>query len=515
MRQYAVSFTSSLTKVTKIVYLILGCPSKCTGCQLPGFSVTSTVNHLQCTGCLPGLVLSQGQCVNSCPSGTFLDPTDNTCKQCDASCSSCSGSSNFCLTCANSQLASSGSCVASCPSNTFSSSGVCITCHPDCATCSGGAFNQCSSCPSNRPVLTNGRCLPTCAQNQYFDKTTSTCQACDSSCSSCSGPGPASCLACGDSNNEVLKGGSCVNASCKSSTSVVPGMGVCLSDLVTVPEPSGTANAPPLPTITGINTPAPTNSNSNKLQWWEILLMTLGCAFIFLVILMCWRRRARKQRANKTKQFALAKKLDDTRSWKQRLVRFGERLFGHTSKNKLAGHHTYTAGPRDAKGGDIALRDLEEQRRWRDDQKRLPTYHDDDDLDGIVGAYEYEQSTRSAPSEYSRYYHRQSHNNPSAELEREYNRLRQQKPREDVLESIASRSIYSQVTGAKKRAPEPRMPVKGIPGSRFSMSTSSGSSGRSRTLTAAQEYKSSVQHREPQQNLTGSSNPNNPFSKFI
>lgn len=456
------------------------------------------------------MVLSGGECVGSCPSGTFVDATDNTCKNCDSSCSTCSGSAKFCLTCANNQLASSGSCVASCPSNTFSSSGVCLTCHPDCVTCSGGAFNQCSSCPPDRPVLTNGRCLPTCSQNQFFDKTTSTCQACDSSCSSCTGSGPSSCLACGDSNNKVLRGGSCVDANCQSSTSVVPGMGVCLSELVAVPEPSGTASVPPLPSITGINTPAPTKSGSNRLQWWQILLMTLGCAFIFMVFLICWRRRARKQRANKTKQFATAKKLDDAGSWRQRLIRFGERLFGHTPKNRLAGHHVYAAEPRgypgDTKRGDFALQDLEEQRRWRDDPERLPAYHNDDDIDGIVDAYEYEQSVRSHPSEYSRFYHRQSHNNPSAELEREYSRLRQQKLREDILESLASRSIYSQVTGTTKKAPEPRMPVRNLP-SRFSASTSSGSSSRSRTLTPAQEYKSDVQHRELQQNLTGSKNP--------
>ena len=247
--------------------------------------------------------------------------------------------------------------------------------------------------------------------------------------------------------------------------------------------------------------------------------MALGCAFIFMVILMCWRRRARKQRANKTKQFAIAKKLDNPRSWRQRLVRFGERLFGHTPKNRLAGHTTYAVDPRgypgDTKKGDIALMDLEEQRSLRNDPRRPATDYDDD-LDGIVGAYEYEQSIRSSPSEYSRYYRQQPHNNPSAELDREYSRLRQQKAaRENMLQSLASRSIYSQVTGTTKKAPEPRLPVRGFPTSRFSMSTSSGSSNRSQTLTPAEEYKSNVQQREVQPNPTGTSGnsfgSNNPF----
>ena len=168
----------------------------------------------------------------------------------------------------------------------------------------------------------------------------------------------------------------------------------------------------------------------------------------------------------------------------------------------------------DTKKGDIALRDLEEQREFRDNLK--PPTDNYDDLDGILDAYEYEPSIRSSPSEYSRYYRQQPHNNPSAELQREYSRLQQQKHKNDILESIASRSIYSQVTGSNKRAPEPRVPIRGFPGSRFSMSTSSGSSNRSRTLTPAEEYKSNVQQREVQPNFTGSSeNSNNPFRRYM
>ncbi len=54
-----------------------GCPSKCTSCGIPNFNVASTINQLQCQGCLPGFVLSNSQCVESCPSGTFLSPKDN------------------------------------------------------------------------------------------------------------------------------------------------------------------------------------------------------------------------------------------------------------------------------------------------------------------------------------------------------------------------------------------------------------------------------------------------------
>ncbi|KAL0063058.1 hypothetical protein AAF712_010084 [Marasmius tenuissimus] len=53
------------------------CGAKCTSCAIPNFSAASTVDQLQCTGCLPGSFLSQGKCVESCPQGTFVDPKDN------------------------------------------------------------------------------------------------------------------------------------------------------------------------------------------------------------------------------------------------------------------------------------------------------------------------------------------------------------------------------------------------------------------------------------------------------
>ena len=63
--------------------------------------------------------------------------------------------------------------------------------------------------------------------------------------------------------------------------------------------------------------------------------MALGCAFIFVVILMLWRRHARKRRAKATAMFAAAKNLDKRGGWRWRLIRFGERLFGH-KRSRLA-----------------------------------------------------------------------------------------------------------------------------------------------------------------------------------
>ncbi|KAF8894822.1 hypothetical protein BD779DRAFT_865614 [Infundibulicybe gibba] len=470
------------------------CGAKCTTCKIPNFSVASTVNQLQCTGCLPGFVLSQGKCVDRCPSGTFISPQDNlTCTACDSTCGTCAGASTFCLTCAGNQLASSGKCVSTCPSNSFSSSGSCITCHPDCASCSGPSFNQCSSCPPDRPVLTNGRCLPTCSKSQFFDKTSTTCQTCDSSCSSCSGPGPSNCLAC-SSSNQVLRAGSCAPANCQGSSAVIPGLGVCLSELVIVPKASGTNPAPPLPSITGLGDPIIISSRK-PLEWWQILLMALGCAFIFLVIVILWRRHARKQRAKRTAMFASAKQLDQ-KGWRWRLVRFGEKLFGHSASKQV---HPASV-PDLERGGDIKMRAMH-----FDSASARHTI----EMEKFIDAYDYSRSSRA----------------PSSLPSLNDHRARDMRHLPSHSNRLSGHSMFSEVTGMPRHTPEPRQPVKDT--ERYSSSSLSSSAFSNRTRaqegelidisparTEAEAYVMSVRPRlatsprlEPNHTGTSSRNP--------
>ncbi|KAG1835502.1 growth factor receptor domain-containing protein [Suillus variegatus] len=457
------------------------CGPKCTTCQISNFNAASTVSQAQCTGCLPGFVLSQGECVTSCPSGTFLSPQDNlTCTACSSSCTSCVGSATNCLTCANNLLASNGQCVNSCPSNTFSSSGACISCHPDCATCSGASFSQCTSCNKALPVLTSGRCLATCSQNQYFDTTSSTCQSCDSSCASCSGAGPNSCLAC-SSSSQVLRGGACTSANCTSATSVVPGLGACLSELV-VSSPSGTSSGA---VPSGLSTP--TIITTQRLQWWEILLMALGCAFIFVTFLYCWRRRARKQRAKDTAAFASAKALHK-QSWRWRLARFGEKLFGHNRNPR----------PESESVALWKLRAAEEARHHKEMEK-------------LIGAQEYSctGSSRSPSPLPSLHPYKRHGSHDYSDAHR-----------------LSAGSMYSQATGMVRSGPEPRQPVKSNPlTSRFSTTTFGSSVPKkpnvlkrqptpSKSLSAAEQYAADVrQSPEPgsdwitPSNTGGSRNP--------
>jgi hypothetical protein len=360
---------------------------------------------------------------------------------CSSQCGTCLGAATFCLTCNGNQLASAGKCVSSCPSNTLATAGACTPCHPDCATCSGTSFSQCSSCPSNRPVLSRGRCLPTCSKTQFFDGTSGSCQACDSSCSSCSGAGPSNCLAC-SSSTEVLRGGSCTPANCgANATSVVPGLGVCLSDLVSVPQVSGTSVPIPLPSITGIDTPAVINTSKGRaLAWWEILLMVLGCVLIFLCVLALFRRRMRAKRAQQTAAFAASKNIDARGAgWRARLASL------------------FSRAPRVPKEEKVALRvarlrNIEEERHM-----------------AALGRLGVTTSTSALPEHYARS-RRLSATGGDAE------------------------SFYSQVTGLPPRAPAPRQPVNMRSVERASEARYSGTTiSIARSVTDAQRYAKSIE----------------------
>ncbi|KAH9930833.1 uncharacterized protein B0H18DRAFT_991485 [Fomitopsis serialis] len=391
------------------------CPAKCTTCEIPNFTTASTTNQAQCTGCIAGNVLSNGSCIESCPSGTFLNPKDNlTCTACDSSCSTCTCTSSARLTRKLSEL-------------------PCLP--PDCATCSGTSFNQCSS-----------RCLPTC-RNRSSSTPRRPLSICDSSCSSCSSSGPNSCLAC-SSSSQILRGGT---------------TGLCLSDLV-VTAASG-STAAPLPTITGINSNTSTTTRTS-LTWWQILLMTLGCAFIFLVIVVLWRRRMRRKRAQATKAFAAAKG-----STSARLAHAPPAL----RRAALRAPQPNPAWVVPDEERDIKLermRATDDDRHFRTTEKR--------------GGYSRQGSRQPSPLPSLRDYR-----------DDEWDARKNQR---GSLATMSNDSLYTHITGQPRRTPEPRQPARNarelLP-SRFS-DTTLGShdvrrlekdrAERDRSPTPAQEY---------------------------
>jgi len=173
--------------------------------------------------------------------------------------------------------------------------------------------------------------------------------------------------------------------------------------------------------------------------------MALGCAFIFVAFLYCWRRRARKQRAKDTAAFASAKALNHKSNWRQRLMRFGEKLFGHSPSE-----------PR-PDSEEIALwklRAAEEARHNLELEKLIEGY-------GLSRESSPHESKRLELQDYEAY---RSH------------------------QRLSGASLYSEVTGMPQRGPEPRQPVKTNPlTSRFS----------STTLGSSVYKKQSLRRREP------------------
>ena len=222
--------------------------------------------------------------------------------------------------------------------------------------------------------------------------------------------------------------------------------------------------------------------------------MALGCAFIFLCVVMCWRRRARKNRAKRTARFAQVKALDTkSPNW---FVRFGEKLFGHGPRTGPV-HlpmHMQELPPRRYDG---AAGNTEAKRMLSEDALHSKQ------MDHLIDSYKFSDHESDHGSYYA--------------------------PAQSI-QQVEADSIYSQMTGEPRKQPEPRMPVK----SRFSLTTvgsSSTSSSARRELkrvpvppaSDAELYAASIRHEPAPPNgsyrvtrqgtgaSTGSKNSNNPF----
>jgi hypothetical protein len=220
------------------------------------------------------------------------DPDDFLFIACSPPCATCEGSADFCTSCPAGQIAVGGKCFAgtTCPSGFFriNDTQPCGPCHPDCATCSD-KLDSCTSCPPDRPVLTASKnCVPTCSSNQYFEAASSSCRACDASCASCSGPSTSQCMAC--PARTVLQQGSCVPASCATTTS----LGVCLEDLVNVKSKTSLPSS---------------DDKGKKVLTWVYIVIVLGILGLLALLVLLWRLRALRKRAEKTTKFSFKKGL--------------------------------------------------------------------------------------------------------------------------------------------------------------------------------------------------------------
>jgi len=167
---------------------------------------------------------------------------------------------------------------------------------------------------------------------------------------------------------------------------------------------------------------------------------------------MCWRRKARKGRKERTRRWAEGKKLSG--GWRGKFVRFGERIFGGSGR------------ARDGEGGDVKGTKGKLLKKREVDEDAY-SRHELDDLDQFIDAYEYSK----APS-------RRTSAAPSVlpPLDSRSARSDSKKSRTSPVRLAAGHSLYSEITGNPRQGPEPRQPVKkDLLMSRFSGSTYSGS----------------------------------------
>jgi hypothetical protein len=284
----------------------------------------------------------------------------------------------------------------------------------------------------------------------------------------------------------VLRAGTCVAANCNAQSSVIPGLGVCLSDLVRVPSSSGSPAA--MPSITGLSNPTIQLTGKRALAWWEILLMALGCAFIFIIVLMLWRRKARKQRAKATMMFAHTKRLDGTQQgWKWKVKRFFGVRGGRGREEEEAlpvayNHHElqqHTPRPvslvsaADVRTGkkemeDAKLRLISMDRKKMDALRagfKAPTSSKTksqkrETLDDFIDAYDYYHGSSRAPSTLAPSKLSMA---PSALPGLDDNHRGERRIERD--------SVFSELMGVPRRTAEPRQPVKDWDTTRYSAST--------------------------------------------
>jgi len=229
-------------------------------------------------------------------------------------------------------------------------------------------------------------------------------------------------------------------------TAVVPGLGVCLSELVSVPQVSGTSVPVPLPSITGIDSPAVINPESRRLTWWEILLMTFGCVFIFICVLALFRRRMRAKRAKLTAEFAASKNIDPRGvGWRAKLASL------------------FSRGPRISKEDKVALR-VERLRNLEQERHMVAL--------GKLGI----TPGSNAPSQHAGSRRLSAAGTGVGDTD----------------------SFYSQVTGLPPRAPVPRQPLntRNVERNSDSWRYSGTTISSSRSITEAQRYVKSVEDLE-------------------
>ncbi|KAL4476413.1 hypothetical protein ABPG74_010146 [Tetrahymena malaccensis] len=188
-----------------------GTINDCLTCNPPLFYQASTQSCI--SYCPSGQFLFQNKCLSKCPDGYYQSSADNSCVQCNKSCSTCSSISQ-CSSCITPFIFFNNQCLSQCPQGYYFSliSNQCKSCSKSCQSCSGPEESQCITCVPGT-YLQGTTCLSTCQEGYYQDNTL--CSKCSSTCQTCIGPNQDQCLTCQD--NLQLFHSQCLNE-CPSGT---------------------------------------------------------------------------------------------------------------------------------------------------------------------------------------------------------------------------------------------------------------------------------------------------------
>jgi hypothetical protein len=126
------------------------------------------LNSTTCIGCNNGYVRQNNQCQNQCNIGYYpktLNDSVVLCKECTAGCTKCL-SEETCLECFNGRFLWNQSCGDSCPIRTHKSNHVCKPCPNNCEVCESSI--ECSQCSKDYVVDFDGKCVQNCSQGSYI-----------------------------------------------------------------------------------------------------------------------------------------------------------------------------------------------------------------------------------------------------------------------------------------------------------------------------------------------------------
>lgn len=158
----------------------------------------------------------------------------------------------------------------------------------------------------------------------------------------------------------------------------------------------------------------------------------------------------KKKRAKQTAKFATAKGLDNPRTWRQKLIRFGERFFGHNTRMRFGrrppqpevlpvyNHHEVHSRPASmiSSHREIKMQNLGTKKVAAEKKAKRET------VDDFIDAYNYSRSSHT----------------PSTLPDLDAN------PRRTAEKYSPRRvdrdSIYSEITGKPRNMPEPKQPLR-------------------------------------------------------